>query len=133
MTPVELSEIVRNYALVVAAFGGGAVAIWRGIAADRQSRAQRDQVQQARREHVAEVFANAGAKLDDEKLLVRLGAIYALREIVDSYPDLKRPTVDLLSSYLAQVNYKDEEPPADVSAIMRIILPPAGTKPDETR
>ena len=133
MTPVEISEIVRNYALVAAAFGGGAIAVWRAIAADRQSRAQRDQVRQARREHVAEIFGEAVAKLDDEKLLVRLGAIYTLREIVDGYPDLKRPTVDLLSAYLAQVNYNDEEPTADVSAIMQIILPRAETRPDEKR
>jgi len=76
MTPVEVSEIVRNYALVAAAVGGGAIAIWRALTADRQSRAQRDQVRQSRREHVAEVFGNAVTNLDNEKLHVRLGAIY---------------------------------------------------------
>lgn len=133
MTPVELSEIVRNYALVAAGFGGGAIAIWRAMAADRQSRAQRDQVRQARREHVAEIFGSAVAKLDDEKLHVRLGAIYTLREIVDAYPDLSRPTVNLLTNYLAQVDYRDDEPPADVRAIMEIILPPAAGQTDEKR
>lgn len=117
--------------LVTAAFGGGAIAIWRALAADRQSRAQRDQVRQSRREHVAEVFGNAVANLDNEKLHVRLGAIYTLREIVEGFPDLSRPTVDLLTSYLAQVDYQNEEPPADVRAIMAmIVLPttPTGTE-----
>ena len=79
MSPVELSEIVRNYGIVLAGAIGIAVAVWRAIAADRQSRAQRDQVAQSRREHVAEMFGQAVAKLDDEKLHVRLGAIYTLR------------------------------------------------------
>jgi hypothetical protein len=132
MSPLELSEIVRNYGIVLGGAIGIAVAVWRAIAADRQSRAQRDQVAQSRREHVAEMFGQAVAKLDDEKLHVRLGAIYALREIVEAYPDLSRPTIDLLSGYLADVNYEDEEPPADVRAIMAMILPLAdghkGTK-----
>lgn len=127
-TPVDLSEIIRNYALVAAAVIGVGIAIWRAIAADRHSRAQRDQVAQARREHVAEMFGQAVGKLDDAKLHVRLGAIYTLREIVEAYPDLSRPTVDLLTSYLASVDYQDEEPPADVRAIMVMILPPVHRK-----
>ena len=125
MDALALSEIIRNYLLAGAALVGLAVAIWRAIAADRQSRAQRDQVRQARREHVAETFGTAVANLDNEKLHVRLGAIYTLREIVESYPDLSRPTVDLLTSYLAQVDYQNEEPPPDVRAIMAMILQPA--------
>ncbi|MBP7243169.1 hypothetical protein [Amaricoccus sp.] len=126
MTPYEWSEIVRNYGIVAAGAVGIGIAIWRAIAADRQSRAQRDQVAQARREHVADIFGQAIGKLDDEKLHVRLGAIYTMREIVEAYPDLSRPTIDLLTSYLATVNYADEEPPADVRAIMTLILPRAG-------
>lgn len=102
----------------------GLASVWRAIAADRQSRAQRDQVSQSRREHVAEIFGTAVANLDDEKLHMRLGAIYTLREVVDAYPDLSRPTIDLLTGYLASVDYQDEEPPADVRAIMAMILPP---------
>ena len=123
MTPLELSEIVRNYGIVLAGAIGIAVAVWRAMAADRQSRAQRDQVTQSRREHVADTFGQAVAKLDDEKLHVRLGAIYTLREIVEAYPDLSRPTVDLLQNYLRTVRYESEEPPADVRAIMSMILP----------
>lgn len=77
---------------------------------------------------MAEAFGAAVANLDNDKLHVRLGAIYTLREIVDAYPDLSRPTVDLLTSYLAEVDYQDAEPPADVRAIMAMILPPVQRK-----
>lgn len=127
MTAVEWSEVLRNYGLILAGALGIGIAIWRAVAADRQSKAQRDQVRQARREHVAEMFGQAVAKLDDDKLHVRLGAIYTLREIVEAYPDLSKPTVDLLSSYLQEVEYPNE-PPADVRAIMEMILPRTAAK-----
>jgi len=133
MNAIEFSELVRNYGIVLAAAIGIAVAIWRAIAADRQSRAQRDQVAQSRREHVAETFGQAVAKLDDELPHVRLGAIYTLREIVEAYPDLSRPTVDLLTSYLASVDYEDEEPPADVRAIMAMVVPVGSALEEEAQ
>lgn len=129
MTPLEVSEVIRNYALVAAAVGAGGVAIWRAIAADRQSRAQRDQVAQARREHAAELFSQAVGNLDNEKLHIRLGAIYALRDIMEAYPaEQGRAVKDLLTQYLADMNYADEEPPADVRAIVSMLLPPATRK-----
>ncbi|MFO1209567.1 MAG: hypothetical protein U1E40_10140 [Amaricoccus sp.] len=126
MTPVELSEVVRNYALVAAGFGGGAIAIWRAIAADRQSRAQRDQVMQSRREHATELFSRAVGTLDSETLHIRLGAIYTLRDIMDVYSvEQGLAARDLLTQYLADMNYADGEPPADVRAIVAALLPPA--------
>lgn len=122
-TAVEWSEIIRNYAIVGGGLTGLGVAIWRAVSADRQSRAQLRQADQGRREHVAEIFGRAVEQLDHEKLHVRLGAIYTLREIVDVYPDLSRPTVDLLTSYLASVDYADEEPPLDVQEVMKVIIP----------
>jgi hypothetical protein len=125
MSQLELSEVVRNYGIVLAGVIGIAVAVWRAIAADRQSRAQRDQVGQARREHAAELFSNAVSNLDNEKLHIRLGAIYALRDIMEAYPaEQGRAVEDLLTQYLADMNYADEEPPADVRAIVSVLLPP---------
>lgn len=123
MDSLQVSEILRNYALLAAAFGGVGIAYWRAIAADRQSVAQEEQVQQTRREHVIAIFAEAVERLDADKLHVRLGAIYTLREIVDTYPDLSRPVVDLLTAYLSDVEYGDDEPPLDVREIMRIVVP----------
>jgi hypothetical protein len=122
-TVLEWSEIIRNYAIVGGGLTGLAVAIWRAIAADRQSKAQSRQAEQGRREHVAAIFGRAVEQLDHENLHVRLGAIYTLREIVDAFPDLSRPTVDLLASYLASVNYADEDPPLDVQEVMKIVIP----------
>lgn len=122
LTPVELSEIARNYALLGVAVVGVIIAVWRAIAADRQSRAQKAQAAQTRREHVSELFWDAVERLDHDKLQMRLGAIFALREIVEDYPDLSRPTVDLLSAYLAEMTY-DGEPPRDVQEIIAVIVP----------
>lgn len=122
-SPVEISEIIRNYAIVLGGLTGLGVAIWRAVAANRQSNAQLQQMQQGRREHVAEIFGRAVEQLDAEKLHVRLGAIYTLREIVEAYPDLSRSAVDLLSSYLTTVDYADEEPPIDVQEVMKIVIP----------
>ena len=95
------------------------------MAADRQSRAQRDQVGQARREHAAELFTRAVGNLDNDKLHIRLGAIYALRDIMEAYPvEQGRAVRDLLTQYLADMNYADEEPPADVRAIVSVLFPP---------
>jgi len=122
LTQVELSEIARNYALLGVAVVGVIIAVWRAVAADRHSRAQKAQAAQARREHVSELFWDAVERLDNDKLHMRLGAIFALREIVEDYPDLARPTVDLLSAYLADMTY-DSEPPRDVQEIIAVIVP----------
>lgn len=122
---LELSEIARNWGLLIAATLGIAIAIWRAIAADRQSKAQMNQVEQGRREHVATLFSEAVKSLDDQKLHVRLGSILMLREIVSAFPELSRPAVDLLSSYLSSVEYGDDDPPTDVQAIIDIVVPRA--------
>jgi len=123
VTAVEASEVARNWGIVAAGAAGIAIAVWRALAADRQSRAQREQVFQSHREHVATIFGEAVNRLSDDKLHVRLGAVFMLREITEAFPDLSRPTVDLLTSYLRTVGYGDEDPPADVQAIMEIIVP----------
>jgi hypothetical protein len=130
-TTLDWSEVARNYGIVVGGVAGLAIAVWRAVAADRQSRAQSRQAEQARREHVTEIFGRAVEQLDADKLHVRLGAIFTLREIVDAYPDLSRPTVDLLSSYLATVNYADEAPPIDVQEVMSILVPRHRTDNDQ--
>ena len=78
---------------------------------------------QSRREHVAKIFSSSVELLDNEKLHVRLGAIFALREVVEAYPELSRPTVDLLTAYLTTVDYGDDDPPADVAEIMSVVIP----------
>lgn len=99
MSPVELSEVIRNYAIVVGGAIGLALAIWRGIAADRQSKASRERAETARRTHVTEVLNEAIGHLGDKKLEIRLGAIYALRMITEDFPETLGWITELLSAY----------------------------------
>jgi hypothetical protein len=58
-----------------------------------------------------------------EKLEVRLGAIYTLRQIARDFPDLAEPTFELLTTYLRESvgDYGDREPPVDVREIMNTL------------
>lgn len=85
-----------------------------------------------RRAHVVELFNRAAGQLTDERLEVRLCAIYVLREIGRDFPDLANPVFELLAAHLRERhrNYGDGEPPIDVQEIiatlrMRIITEPS--------
>jgi hypothetical protein len=77
---IQISELVRNYGLVVAAGVGVALAWWRSRASNRQAIAALQQAGVAQRNHVVEMFNRAVDQLGSEKLEVRLGAIYLSRE-----------------------------------------------------
>ena len=116
---IGLSEIVRNFGLVAAAAVGIGLAAMRVLAANRQAEAALRQAEMARRQHVAELFNRAVGQLDDERLQVRLGAIYTLREIERDFPDLAGAVFELLSAYIRETSprYGDQEPPPDVREI----------------
>jgi len=115
-----LSELVRNVGLVVAAFAGIYLAWQRVTAATIQADASLKQADLARRDHVAELFNRAVGQLTHEKLEVRLGAIYTLRQIARDFPGLSGPTFELLSAYLREsaATYGDSDPPVDVREII---------------
>lgn len=117
---VELSEVIRNLGLLVAACIGVWIAFRRVMAATRQADASLEQASLARRDHVAELFNRAVGQLADDRLEVRLGAVYTLRQIADDFPDLAKPTFDLLSAYLREnvEDYGNNEPPIDVREII---------------
>ena len=118
-----ISEILRNFGIILA----GGLGLWfawaRVKAADRQAKAAADQAVLARRDHVAELFNRAVGQLDDPKLQVRLGAIYTLRQIAKDFPDLTEAVFELLAAYMRETasSYGDNEPPVDVREIMSII------------
>ncbi|MFL5061015.1 MAG: hypothetical protein ACJ8DQ_13100 [Xanthobacteraceae bacterium] len=115
-----LSEVVRNFGLVFVALIGIYLA-WRRVSAStQQADASLQQAELARRDHVAELFNRAVGQLTHEKLEVRLGAIYTLRQIARDFPDLAGPTYELLSAYLRESagSYGDSDPPIDVREIM---------------
>jgi hypothetical protein len=86
MTGLHLSEIVRNDALVVGGFIGILLAWMRVTASTRQADASLQQAELARRGHVAELFNRAVGQLTHEKLEIRLGAIYTLRQVARDFP-----------------------------------------------
>ncbi|WP_246688108.1 hypothetical protein [Methylobacterium sp. WL120] len=107
-TWILVSEIVRNAGLALAAFGGVILAWWTLTP------------ELARRAHVTELFNRAAGQLGDERLEVRLAAIYVLREIGRDFSDLANPVFELLQAILRerQADYRDLDPPVDVQAIM---------------
>src|SRR6266567_963063 len=120
---LQISEIIRNLGLVIAAAVGIYLA-WRRVSAStRQADASLQQAELARRDHVAELFNRAVGQLADGKLEIRLGAIYTLRQIAHDFPDLSEPTFELLTAYLRESakDYGDAEPPVDVREIMNIL------------
>jgi hypothetical protein len=123
MNWLEFSEIVRNYGIVIGGAFGLFLAWQRAKASTRQADASLQQVDLARRDHVAELFNRAVGQLTADKLEIRLGSIYTLRQIARDFPDLSEPTLELLSSYLRESaeNYGEADPPADVREIMKML------------
>ena len=123
ITFLEFSEIVRNLGLVLA----GGIGIW--LAWLRVSVANK-QTELSRRDHVAELFNRAVGQLADDKLEVRLGAIYTLRQIANDFPDLTGAVFELLSVYLRNSvkDYGNDELPIDVREITEILRRRLGGK-----
>lgn len=124
MEILKWSEIIRDCVLVVATCVGLYLAWIRVSAANRQAEASTRQAELARRDHVAELFNRAVGQLSDEKLEVRLGAIYILQQIAQDFPDLAERVDELLLTYLRenQANYGDSEPPIDVREITQTVV-----------
>ena len=120
---LEISEVLRNYGFLI----GGAIGLYlawrRTSASSSQADASLKQAELARRDHVAELFNRAAGQLTDNKLEIRLGAIYTLRQITEDFPDLSESTFELLTAYLrgSAKDYGDSEPPVDVREIMKIV------------
>jgi len=120
---LTIVDTVAKLGLPIAAFIGLYLA-WRRVSAmSMQADASLQQAELARRDHVAELFNRAVGQLTHEKLEIRLGAIYTLRQIARDFPDLAEPTYELLAAYLRESarDYGDAEPPIDVREIMKTL------------
>ena len=121
----EVSEIARNWAIVLGGAIGLSVAIWRGSAHDRQARAQRQQALVAQRGHIAEVFKDAVSQLgNEEKLEIRLGAVFTLTRIASDFPDFDAPVTQLFSAYIrerARQFQQDDPVTTDIVEIVKFI------------
>jgi hypothetical protein len=121
---IALSEIVRNVALAIAA-GVGAYLAWRKLGpGTKQAGTAVAQAELARRAHVTELFNRAVGQLGDEKLEVRLAAIYAPREVGRDFPDRANPVFELLQVHLEteDADYGLDEPPVEIRAIFEALI-----------
>lgn len=116
---IAVSEIVRNLGLALAAFGGVYLAWRKMIPEMRQAGSAAAKAELDRRGHVYELFNRAVGQLSDDRLEVRLGAIYVLRELGRDFPDLANPVFELLGTHLRERarGYGENEPPIDVQEI----------------
>ena len=122
---VQISELIRNYGFLVAAALGVVLAWWRSRASNRQAVAALQQAEVAQRNHVVEMFNRAIDQLGNEKLEVRLGAIYTLKRISHDpqYIDYRVPILETLTAYVRERTRDDTngEPPVDVREIMNFL------------
>ncbi len=122
---IQISELIRNYGLVVAAVFGVVLAWWRSRASNRQAIAALQQAEVAQRNHVVEMFNRAVDQLGSEKLEVRLGAIYTLKRISrdPQYVDYKNPILETLTAYVRERtrDATNPEPSVDIQEIMKFL------------
>ena len=122
---IQLSELIRNYGLVLAAGVGVVLAWWRSRASNRQAVAALLQAEVAQRNHIVEMFNRAVDQLGSEKLEVRLGAIYTLKRISrdPQYGDYRLPILETLSAYVRERTSGDAntESPVDIREIMKFL------------
>ncbi len=122
---IQISEVIRNYGLIVAAALGVVLAWWRSRASNRQAIAALQQAEVAQRNHVVEMFNRAIDQLGSEKLEVRLGAIYTLKRISrdPQYADYRVPILETLTAYVRERTRDDTkaEPSVDIREIMRFL------------
>ena len=120
---VALSEILRNLALTAAAAVGAWLA-WKKLGPETtQAGSAVFQATLARRAHVMELFNRAAGQLGDERMEVRLAAIYILGETVVDFPDLSGPVFKLLETHLdaTMANFDGQNAPPDARAIAEVL------------
>ena len=129
---LHLAEIVYKLTFPI----GGAVGLYltymRISAANRQAEAQirqadasTRQAELGRRQQATDIFVQAVGQLSDDKLEVRLAAIYTLRKLVDEFPEDRAMVVALLAEHLRDNPRRwaeTDEPPADIREITRLLI-----------
>lgn len=72
---------------------------------------------------MTELYIRAAEQLNDDKLEVRLAAIYVLREIGNDFPDLANPVFELVQAHIRnrEPSNESDETPIDMIALMDIV------------
>ena len=128
---LHAAEVFYKISLPVGGAIGLYIAFMRVTAANRQAEAQIRQADAAtrqaelgRKKQASDLFNQALDQLRHEKVEVRLGAIYSLRQIASESSDDSDIVLGILTAYLrdSPIRWKDdEEPPADVREILGIL------------
>lgn len=104
---------------------GVLLAWWRSRASNRQALAALQQAEVSQRTHVVEIFNRAIDQLGNDKLEVRLGAIYTLKRISRDrqYADYRVPILETLAAYVRERSRDDAEvePAVDIREIMKFL------------
>ena len=98
----------------------------------RQADASTRQAELGRRKQATDIFLQAVGQLRDDKLEVRLAAIYTLRKLVDEFPEDRAMVVALLAEHLRDNPRRwpeTDDPPADIREITRLLI--GSTQKDE--
>lgn len=127
---MQIIEAVSRIGLLAGGSIGLYLAWMRVVATNRQAEAQIRQADAAtkqaeigRRKLATDVFQQAVEQLGNEKIEIRLFAIYSLRHIIDTYPEDKTAVLALLAQYVRQQPQKwgESDPPVDVQEIFKIL------------
>ena len=104
------TEHTRNFILVVAAFIGLPLTLWRSIVADRQSKTAQQQSETAQRGLLNERYQKGAEMLGGEKLSVRLGGIYALENLAREHAeDYHIQIVKLFCAFVRDENTRNKK------------------------
>ena len=131
LTPRELldlqNQLRQTLALLLAAGAilTGLALLWRRVTASEQ--AAIDAVRLAEETQRRERFMRAVGQLADERLEVRLGAIYALEQVAGESRQQHQPAMEVLCAYLRERAGWDAQRPAaarlptDVQAVLTVL------------
>ena len=97
---VQNSETIRNLVLIVGTPVAIILAVWRGMVAQRQSKAAQKQAEVAQLGLLSNRYQRAIEMLAHDRTSIRVGGIHALRNIAEEYPDeYGREVGELLGVY----------------------------------
>ena len=131
LTPRDLLLVQNELRqTMVLCLGVGAIlaalaVVWRRVAANE--RAARDSLAAAQAAQRDEHFTRAIAQLADERLEVRIGAVYGLEQIVAESAARHWPVIEVLSAFLrSRAGWDAERPPpltlpTDVQAVLTVL------------
>lgn len=118
-----ITQVIWHLVIAIAAAVGAYVA-WERVPREKtKANLETAQADLARKDQAWKLFNSAVTQIGDEKLEVRLGAIFTLNSLANDFDELSQPVIELLTAYLrhSKPDYGEGEPPPDVREIMRII------------